>query len=43
MRVTNIWKNEEGNEWHLKVLTNNELLMSNVRFLVMNKKCGVLL
>lgn len=33
---TVVRKNEEGYEWYLKVLICSELLMSNVRFLVMN-------
>ena len=36
-------KNEEGYEWCLKALMDSELLMSNVRFLVTNQNCGVLL
>ena len=36
-------KNEEGYGWCLKALMDSELLMSNVRFLVMNQNCGVLL
>ena len=36
-------KNEEGYELNLNTLIYSELLMSNVRILVANKNCGVLL
>ena len=36
-------KNKEGYELNFKTLIYSELLMSNVRFLVTNKNCGVLL
>lgn len=35
-------KNEEGYELNLNTLIYNELLMSNVRFLVTNQICRVL-
>lgn len=35
-------KNKEGYELNLNTLIYNELLMSNVRFLVTNQICGVL-
>ena len=40
---TVVQKNEEGYEWYLKALIDSELLMRNVRFLVTNQNCGVLL
>ena len=42
MGYVEVRKNEEGYEWSLNVLIVSELLMSNVRFLVTNKNCGVL-
>ena len=36
-------KNKEGYELNLNTLIYSELLMSNVRFLVTNPNCGVLL
>lgn len=38
-----VWKNKEGYELNFKTLIYSELLMSNVRFLVTNKICRVLL
>ena len=35
-------KNEEGHELNLNTLIYSELLMSNVRFLVMNQICRIL-
>ena len=42
MENVEVRKNEEGYELNLKALIYSELLMSNVRFLVTNRNCGVL-
>lgn len=42
MRNVEVQKNEEGYKWYLNVLIVNELLMSNVSFLVTNQFCRVL-
>ncbi len=42
MMNVEVRKNEESYEWEINTLIYNELLMSNVRFLVTNQNCGVL-